>query len=80
MFSTAWLTGTFRSISASFFTKRSRSSVFMIASTLVPSTSTPYSFSMPFWYSSVPQFSAVCPPKASSIPSGRSFLIISVTK
>ena len=39
--STAWLTGVFSEISESFLTNRSRSSVFMIASTLVPSTSTP---------------------------------------
>ena len=47
MFSTAWLTGVFSSTSSSFFTNKSRSSVFMIASTLVPSTSTPYSSSVP---------------------------------
>ena len=80
IFSTAWLTGVFRLISSSFFTKRSRSSVSMIASTLVPSTWTPYSLSVPFRYSSVPQFRAVCPPKAKRMPSGRSFLMISVTK
>ena len=73
-------TGTFSPTLFSSLTNRSRSSVFMMAATLVPSTSTPYASNTPLWYSSVPQFSAVCPPKDSSMPSGRSFLIISVTK
>ena len=80
VFSTAWLIGVFSEISFSFLTKRSRSSVYMMASTEVPSTSTPYSFNVPLVYNSVPQFRAVCPPKASRMPSGRSFLMISVTK
>ena len=48
IFSTAWLTGVFSSFSLSLRTKRSRSSVFMIASTDVPNTSTPNSLSVPF--------------------------------
>ena len=44
----AWLTGVFMGISSSFLTKRSRSSVFMIASTEVPSTFTPYLSRIPF--------------------------------
>ena len=80
MVSTAWLTGVFSSFSLSLRTNRSRSSVFMMASTEVPNTSTPYSFSTPVVYSSVPQLSAVCPPNARRMPSGRSLRIISVTK
>ena len=78
--STAWLTGVLMSIPFSFLTNKSRSSVYMIASTDVPRTFTPYLASVPLVYNSVPQFSAVCPPKASRMPSGFSFLITSSTK
>ena len=47
MLYTAWLIGVFTSISFSFFTKRSRSYVYMIASTEVPNTFTPYFANVP---------------------------------
>ena len=57
--STAMLFGVFTPISFSFLTNKSRSSVFIIASTEVPNTFTLYLSRIPLLYSSVPQFSAV---------------------
>ncbi len=54
----------------------SLSSVFMIASTEVPSTLTPYLSRTPSFASFTPVFKAVCPPKPRIMPSGLSFFII----
>src|SRR5574344_88902 len=78
--STACDDGVFASISCNFFTNKSRSSVIIMASTEVPKTFTPYFCNVPERYNEVPQFNAVCPPNASKIPSGCSFLITSSTK
>ena len=60
--------------------KSSLSSVISIPCMGVPSTFTPYFSKVPFLPSPTPQLSAVWPPKPSSMASGLSFSIISVTK
>jgi len=71
---TALLIGTLRSISCIFLTNRSLSSVFRIALIGVPRISTLYFLKIPFSASSTPTFNAVCPPKPSNTPSGRSLV------
>ncbi len=59
--------------------KRSRSSALSITSALAPIISTPRRSSTPLFASSMPQFSAVCPPMVGSRASGRSFSRMRVT-
>lgn len=62
-------------ISSIFSTNTLRSSVISMEATGVPRTRTAYFSSTPSLVSSTPQFSAVCPPNVSRMPSGRSFFI-----
>ena len=72
--------GVLTSISLSFFTNNSLSSVSIIALTGVPRTLTEYFSNTPEVKSFVPQLRAVCPPKDNNIPSGFSFFITFSTK
>ena len=71
----AWLGATGSLISAIFSANILRSSVAMMASTWVPSTFTSKRSNTPWRFNSTPQFRAICPPKARTMPSGRSFRI-----
>lgn len=73
--SAASLGATCSLISSIFSTKIFLSSVISMEATGVPSTFTRYFSRTPCLVSSTPQFRAVWPPKVSSTPSGRSFLI-----
>jgi hypothetical protein len=57
-----------------------RSSPLLIASKLAPISSTSYFSRMPWLWSSIAAFSAVCPPSVGRIASGRSLaMIVSMT-
>ena len=63
---------TFSLMDSSSCANKSRSSVISMARVGVPNTRTLYFSNMPAFSSANPQFSPVCPPKLSKIPSGRS--------
>ncbi len=76
----AKLRGTSTEIFCNSLLNISRSSVLIMDATGVPSTRTLCFFKMPSSSSATPQFKAVCPPKASKIPSGFSLAITFSTK
>ena len=76
---TAMLIGTGSPICSIVFLKRSLSSVFWMAWTEVPRTSTPNLSSTPISSSSMVMLRPVCPPIPAMIPSGLSFSMILAT-